>query len=682
MPSFGRKSRAALIVRMAVAAVLMAALPPTVIVISGLISYLRLERSIVEKMDQYYLNLSKPGREEYLLEGDEVFEVPYMASRLSVAAVPTRLLDAQGLLMGEFESEKAVSVRDPEDIPAFLKKALVAAEDATFYEHGGINYKAIARAAWVNLRSLRKKQGGSTLTQQLAKLMFTTRQKTYGRKVFEALCARKLESKFTKDQILLMYLNFVNFGHGSFGVESASRYYFGKPSRRLELAEAALLAGVVANPTRYSPLSRPELARQRQKIVLTRMARLGFIPANSVDRYLLDFWKTMEERLKIPEASFWRMRVNKAPYAVEAVRRALEKEFSKERLLKGGLTIHTTIDLRIQKAAEDALRAGLAAENKAALALSTATPPVEGALAAVRTSDGAILALVGGRGFDFSNQLNRSQDIARPIGSSIKPFIFAAALETGRWKPEDPMLDEPQHFKLPGGKSWSPQNYGNKYFGEVTLREALHRSLNSVAIKLLQSIDIDLALDLLTEAANVPKKDLPRNLSLALGTADLSPVQLAAAYSVLANGGHAVSPGLLRAVEDRDGNPVLTPQSLRHSSADVPLRRVLTKETCTAITAMLQGVLQDPAGTAYGAARRAGLNLPAAGKTGTTSDYRDAWFAGYTPEISASVWIGHDDMRVPLEHGRTGGGLAAPIWMSFIKAAYRDLPTRDFDEMR
>jgi 1A family penicillin-binding protein len=632
-------------------------------------TYHRLERSIVEKMDQYYLNITTPNREEYLLEGDEVFEVPYMASRLSVEAIPSRIYDASGRLIGEFSSEKALYVRSPDDVPTFLKKALVATEDGTFYEHHGINYRATARAMLANLRHLRMVQGGSTITQQLAKLMFTTRRKTLGRKIFEAFCARKLEEKFTKDQILLMYFNFAYFGHGCNGVESAARFYFGKSTPDLDMGECALLAGIVNSPIHFSPYEHPDLARARQHTVLVRMAKLHFLPASGVERYWNDFWVTMNQRLKSPESSFWRMNVNEAPYLVETVRRALEKDFDRDRIVKGGLRVRTTFDLDVQNAAQSAMRDGLTAVNRD---LPKGSAKVVGGLAAVRPSDGAVLALVGGSGFNFSDQLNRSKDIARPVGSSIKPFVYAVAFESGRFHPEDKMLDAPVKYHW-GGHVWAPQNYDRKYFGQVTLSEALHRSLNSVAIKLLDSVDIDAVIRLLSDATGIPRDSWPRNLTLALGTADISPLQLAGAYSLFVNGGKTVRPYYISSIEDRDGAVIKTggPQA---DEAKV----VLSTATCATMVSVMQGVFA-PHGTAYGAAKRTGFNLPAAGKTGTTNDYRDAWFAGVTPDMAATVWVGHDDMRVPLGHGETGGVFAAPIWMNFVKAAYRNRPTKSFN---
>src|SRR6185312_15680622 len=359
-------------------------------VLSGWWRYHSRERDIVERMDQYYLNLTVPGREEYLLEGDEVFEVPYMASKMSVAAVPTRILDDKDRLIAEFSVEKGQYVRSPDDLPSYLKKSLVASEDAHFYSHHGIDWKATSRAAIVMLTHVRRPQGGSTLTQQLAKQMFTTRKKTLGRKIFELFCAFKLEQKYTKDQILLMYLNFAYFGHGCFGVESASQYYFGKPASALDVGEAAMLVATIPNPNKYSPLDNPDLAKARLRTVLGRM--------------------------QSPEVSFWRTRVNAAPYVVEYVRRQMLRSVTKERLLKGGLTIRTTFDLDFQRAAQEALAERLAHENAPnAQADEDGEPagkdePVEGAVAAVRPTDGALLALVGGSGFTFQNQLDRASD--------------------------------------------------------------------------------------------------------------------------------------------------------------------------------------------------------------------------------------------------------------------------------
>ncbi|MDD5657504.1 MAG: PBP1A family penicillin-binding protein [Elusimicrobia bacterium] len=647
------------------AAVLLPPLLAAGMLVNGWWNYRRLETSIVGKMDQYYLNISAPNREDYLLEGDEVFEVPYLASKLSVAAVPTRVLDASGRLICEFSGEKTAYVRDPAELPAFLKKALVATEDGTFYRHGGLNYRAMARAMLANLRHLRHVQGGSTITQQLAKLMFTTRKKTYGRKIFEAFCARKLERKFTKDQLLLMYFNYAYFGHGAFGVESAARFYFGKSTRDLDLGESAMLAGIVNSPGRFSPYENPAAAKARQRTVLTRMAKLGYIPASAVERYCDEFWKAGDARFKAPESSMWKMTVNEAPYLTETVRRALGREFSRERITKGGLVVRTTFDLEIQKAAQQALREGLAAFWREDLSTG---PRVQGGLAAVEPRSGAVLALVGGAGFNFSNQLNRALDIARPAGSALKPFVYAAAFESGRYRPEDRMLDAPIRYRR-GGKVWAPRNYNGKYYGEVTLAEALQRSLNSVAIRLLEAVDIDAVIGLLSGAAGIPRESWPRNLTLALGTADVSPLQLAAAYSVFANGGRPVRPYFIASIEDRDG------AALGGAAPAPASETVLSSGTCRAVASVLRGVF-GAGGTAHAAALRTGFNVPAAGKTGTTNDYRDAWFAGFTADLSAAVWVGHDDMRAALGQGETGGRFAAPIWMSFIKAVYRNRPTK------
>ncbi len=646
--------------------------------LSGWWRYHQLESSIIEKMDAYYLNLTVPGREEYLLGEDEAFEVPYMASKLSVAAAPTRILDDKDRLLAEFSVEKGQYVRSPDDLPAFLKKALVASEDAHFYEHRGVDWKATARAIAVTLSHARRPQGGSTLTQQLAKQMFTTRKRTLGRKIFEYFCVRKLEQKFTKDQILMMYLNFAYFGHGSFGVESASRYYFGKPASALDVGEAAMMVGIIPSPNKYSPLDSPELARPRQRTVLKRMAKNGFIPESSVERIESEFWDRFTKRASVPEVSFWRTRVNEAPYVVEFVRRQMLRSYSKERLLRGGLTIRTTFDLDAQKAAQRALRERLAKENDpSAKPDEDGEPagkesPVEGAIAALNPKDGALIALVGGTGFSFQNQLDRASDGRRLMGSSIKPFVWAEAYETGRYTAGSKFLDEPVTYKIGGGRKWSPHNYGNKYFGEVRLDFALWKSLNSVSIKLLKEIDIDKVLEALVKAAGVPRERLPRNLSLALGTADISPVQMAAAYAVFANGGHAVHPWWLRRVEDRDGK-ALSEGEAPKAEGEV----VMSSMTARAVIDTMKGVLGSE-GTAYASARRLGFNIPAAGKTGTTNDYRDAWFAGVTPELSAAVWIGHDDMRTAMSPGKAGGSIAAPTWMSFVKEIYMSKPTKDF----
>ena len=652
-----------------VLACLVAALGAAAFVFHGWWTFHENERSIVERMDQYYLSLTAPAREQYLLPDDETFEVPYMASKLSVAAEPTRIYDANERLMGEFSVDKAQVVRDPADLPLFLKRALIASEDGTFYQHHGINWLATARAFVTDLRHMRVVQGGSTITQQLAKMMFTTRKKTFGRKVYELFCARKLEEKFTKDQILLMYLNFAYFGHGCFGVESAARYYFGKSTRELELPEAAMLVAIIPNPRRYSPFENLDLAKARERTVLSRMAKLGFVPDRSIDKIADDFWHKMEARSKTRdrEISFWRMRVNEAPYPIEYLRRELLKSFTKEQLLKGGLRIHTTFDLDYQKAAEKAVRDVLREQN----ADESAASPIEGSMVALRPSDDAILAMVGGSAFDFQNQLNRAVDSRRLIGSAVKPFIYADAFETGKHKPDDVMDDHPLHFSLPGGRTWSPRNYGNKYHGLVDLHYALADSMNSVAIQILQQLDLSEVIGRLSAASGVPVERFPRNLTLALGTVDMSALELSRAYATFVNDGRSAQPYAIRYIEDRDGK-VLEDFRTRPEPAVV-----FSTTTCAQALDLMEGVLK-PKGTAYAAARRTGFNIPAAGKTGTTNDYRDAWFAGVTPDLAAAVWMGHDDMRVPLGEGKAGGAISAPAWMNFVKSVYRNRPTREF----
>ena len=648
-------------------------------ILSGWLNYRAHKTTIIERMDAYYLNLTVPGREEYLLSEDEAFEVPYMASKLSVSASPTRILDDKDRLIAEFSVEKGQYVRSPEEIPSMLKKALVASEDGHFYQHAGVDWKATARAIAVTLTRARRAQGGSTLTQQLAKQMFTTRKRTAGRKIFEYFCVRKLEEKFTKDQILMMYLNFSYFGHGAFGVESAAHYYFNKPASALDVGEAAMLVGIIPSPNKYSPLDSPELARPRQRTVLKRMVKDGYLPESAVERIESEFWEKYDKRARIPEVSFWRTRVNEAPYVVEFVRRQMLRVYTKERLLRGGLTIRTTFDLDAQKAAQRALRERLAKENDpSAKADEDGEPagkeaPVEGALVALDPKNGALLALVGGGGFSFQNQLDRAMDGRRLMGSSVKPFVWARAYETGKFGPDSKMIDEPVTYSIGGGRKWSPHNYGNKYFGEVRLDLALWKSLNSVAIKLLKELDLDDVLEELSKALDVPVQKLPRNLSLALGTADVARVQVAAAYAAFANGGRAVKPWWLRGVEDRDGKKL--------SEGDAPKAEgavVFSSATARLTLETMRGVITQPEGTAHASATRVGFGVPAAGKTGTTNDYRDAWFAGVTPDVSAAVWIGHDDMRVAMSPGKAGGAIAAPVWLSFIKELYQNRPTRDF----
>ncbi|MFA5138990.1 MAG: PBP1A family penicillin-binding protein [Elusimicrobiota bacterium] len=653
-------------------AVALAGLAPAAFLFGhGYYKFKTLEASVTSKMDKYYLAVTAPERAEYLLSDDEVFEVPYMASTLSAAPEPSRIYDSTGRLIGEFAKDRELYAGDPAQLPDWLKKALVATEDRTFYSHHGVNYLAMAKALADDVFSTRRTPGRSTLTQQLAKLLFTTRQRTWSRKVFELFCAKKLESKFTKDQILLMYLDFAYFGHGCFGIEAASRLYFNKPAASLELGEAAMLVGILPSPNKYSPFIDPDLAQARHRTVLRRMAQAGFIPAAAVERYSREFWQSMAGRMRLPQTSFWRMSVNEAPYFIEHVRRQLEDEYTKERVLKGGLRVYTTLDLGAQRAAEGALLDGLRAETEHfKLTHPSATASVEGAFAAVDPASGGILAMVGGSGYSFRNQLDRASGGRRPIGSSVKPFVYAVAFEKGTFTPEDKLTDERVRYRQGPGRTWSPRNYGNKYYGEVTLRLAVARSLNTVAVQVLAALDIDDVIALLSGASGAAASNFQRDLTLALGTCSLTPVELAAAYSIFVNDGRPVRPHSIVKVEDRDGKVLR-----EHAPAAEP--PLLSTATCHAMLDVLQGVFQAE-GTAYAVAKRDGFSMPAAGKTGTTDDYRDAWMAGVTPDISAVVRIGNDDMRLSLGDGRSGGSVAAPVWVRFMKEVYRHRPTRPF----
>lgn len=432
-----------------------------------------------------------------------------------------------------------------------------------------------------------------------------------------------------------------------------------------------MIVGIIPSPNKYSPFIDPDLAQARHRTVLRRMAQAGFIPAAAVERYSREFWESMAGRMKLPQGSFWRMSVNEAPYFIEHVRRQLEDEYTKERVLKGGLRVYTTLDLDAQRAAEAALLGGLLAETESyKVSHPSAAVPVEGAFAAVDPASGGILALVGGSGFSFRNQLDRASGSRRPIGSSVKPFIYATAFEKGKFTPEDKLDDARVRYRQGTGRVWSPRNYGDKYCGEVTLRLALVRSLNTVAVQVLAALDIDDVIALLSGASGAAASNFQRNLSLALGTCSLTPVELAAAYAVFANGGRPVRPYSISRVEDRDGKVLK-----EHVPAPAP--PLLSTATCRTVLGVLQGVFQEE-GTAYAAAKREGFTMSAAGKTGTTDDYRDAWMAGVTPELSAVVRIGNDDMRLPLGEGRSGGAVAAPVWVRFMKEVYRHRPTRPF----
>ncbi len=563
-------------------------------------------------------------------------------------SITSRVYSDNNKLLAEFflENRTPVSLTD---VPAMLINALIATEDTRFYSHHGLDLRGIARAFIRNIRAHKVLEGGSTLTQQLAKVLFLTPERSYTRKLKEMALALRIEQRYTKQEILSLYLNQVYFGSGAYGVEAAAHAYFGKSVKELDIAECALLAGLPRSPKHYSPFKAPESARGRRAYVLSRMAEMGSISRAQAE----DAKKEPLPSRPIERAG------GPAPYFVEYIRQKVEDRFGASILYSGGLDIYTSINDDLQKYAELAVTEGLI-KIEARHRKTHAPQPLQAALVAIEPFTGHILAMVGGRDFSES-QFNRAWQALRQPGSSFKPIIYAAALERG-FCATDILDDSPITIKIDRNKTWSPENFSHTYQGPVTLRKALAQSLNIPTVKLFEKIGAD---EVIRYARNFGiRSPLSRYLSLALGSSDITLFELTSAYTVFANHGTKLGPVSILTITDNSGRILYTNDAL-------PVQ-VMKPETAYLMTNLLKGVVEQ--GTGWQARE---LGRPVAGKTGTTNDYRDAWFIGYTPNIVAGVWVGYDDHR-SIGTKETGARAALPLWLSFMKKAVADREPEDF----
>ena len=564
--------------------------------------------------------------------------------QVGTMAQATLLLDAHDAPAFTIYQEQRIDV-PLSGMSQHLVRAVVAIEDQRFYEHSGVDIVRVAGAALNNLREGRRAQGGSTLTQQLARQSFLTLDKTIRRKVKEIIVAARLEREFTKDQILELYLNKVYFGDGLYGAEAASLGYFGKHANELDVAESALLAGLVKSPSTYAPTVSRDRAIARRNLVLEQMRDTGAIDAATYSA-AVESPLTMNDALR-REESF-------GLYFKEEVRKQLVQQFGWERVYQGGLKVYTTIDPEAQKAAESEIARALAdiekrrSRNKRVPAANE--PPLQGALVAMDPHTGEVRALVGGRDFDAS-PFNRATQARRQPGSAFKPFVYAAALERGyspgtlltnlndpvmtvqgEWVPEDEHLESP----------------------EMTMRTALRTSSNRAAVRMLEEVGIP---ETVAYAKRLGVGSVPSVPSLALGSGEVTLLSMTAAYGAFANEGMLPQPTFIRRVEAADGTVLLETRPAQE--------RAVSEATAFMMSAMMADVIN--AGTAW-TARREGFTLPAAGKTGTTNDYHDAWFVGYTPKLVAGVWVGYDQPRTIVGNGYAAE-LAVPIWGRFMRTA-------------
>ena len=667
----------------------------------------------------------------------------------------TQLYARDGSVFATFARERRVMLKEGE-IPLMLQRAVLASEDSNFFQHGGIDALGIARAALADLRAGKVVEGASTITMQLSRTLFLSRERTWRRKVEEAFLAVELEKNYSKPQLLTLYLNLVNLGHGNYGVEAASRYYFGKPAAKLTLPEAATLVGIIPAPSRYSPYRTPEQVVKNRNRVVRRMLAEGFIDRRQHD-------EAVAQPLLVATQQAEKMF---APYFSEDIRKHLEAKYGATALYEGGLQVRTTLDRQIQEAAEKAVRAGLlrldhrrgwrgpiahldaadldsqelptwgqgepvpgrwyqgvVLESKGAAAqvkvgdgvytldakgiawtrrtspgsllkrgdvawfrlealAETAKakdakdakadaktdekpapeeapelkifleqePRMEAAAVVIEHRTGAVRAMVGGWDFD-RNKFNRITQARRQVGSAFKPLVYGAALEAG-WTPSDTLLDAPTYFRGGDGRmSYRPENYYKKHYGIVTLRRALEQSINVPAVKLWDLVGGKRVIDFAQRCGI--RTRLPNYPSISLGAADLIPMELAAAFATIANQGVYIEPHPIERITGSDGQVLQQHFPATYSST--------TPATAYVLTHMMEGVIDH--GTAY---ELHDLPIDIAGKTGTTDDFSDAWFVGYTPRYTMLTWVGYDQKR-SLGSGMSGAVAALPIWRSMAE---------------
>ena len=549
----------------------------------------------------------------------------------------SRVYSSDGKVLAELYLERRTFIPHYQ-IPEHVKKAFIAVEDVRFYNHPGVDFIGIARALWHDIKAGGVVEGGSTITQQLARMLFLKPDKSIKRKIKEAALSIRIEQRYTKDEILGMYLNQAYFGTRAYGIEAASQTYFGKPTNELSIADAALLASMPKAPSKYSPFKNPEKARSRRTIALKQMMDSHFITQAQSEE---------AENVPLPETPHFRK--YDAPYFIENLRQNLEGKFGTE-LYTSGYRIYSTLDSGMQRAAEEAITNGLHSLEK------RVKPGVEAALVAIDLRTGQIKAFVGGSNF-WKNQFNRATQALRQPGSAFKPFVFITAIENGMMS-EDIVRDSPVSFAgAKPGQRWIPRNYDGKYYGNVTLRTALAKSLNCATVRLATDIGIDGVIEMARRLGI--RSQLHRYLPLAIGASDVTLIDMVYAYSAFASG---QQPKIMfyERILNRDGVVIEENKPV--------IEHVLSEEDVQEMKILLKAVVEE--GTAV---RAKELKRPIFGKTGTTNDYTDAWFIGFDERLVVGVWVGRDD-HTPIGPKETGARAALPIWIDFMKTAPLQIP--------
>ncbi len=602
--------------------------------------------------------------------------------------VGSKVYSADGELLGEFSTKKCELI-SLHEMPLHLQKAFIATEDDKFFEHKGVRPETIINGALYALKRGRPR-GGSGITQQLARgvpELGVGKEDTIQRKIREAIVSLQIERRFTKDEILELYLNQLFLGISAYGVEAAARQYFGISCRDITLGEAAMLAGLARTPNKNQPFRYFDNAFQRRNIVLGQMLENGFITQAEHDAAVMEDLAaellTPEKKAQLEQTGQGIFAENKAPYFVEVIRGFVLGKYEVEEVFEDGLEIHTTLDMRLQRAAEETLFAALDAfDEKKKKNLEKAGKldefvPVAGALVCIDNrapNQGFVRAMVGGRVFS-QEKYNTAAQARRQPGSSVKPFVWAAAIASG-YTPSSILVDEPFVRMDGAGKPWSPQNFGGTYHGPISLRQALEQSVNVISVKLVDQLGVPLVRSYLQRCGITTPIDDTVGLTLGLGSAEVTVLDQCVAYSCFANGGVRNDPVLLTDIRNRDGLPRYDYNTF------VKREQALDTRVAYVVLHMLEGVCEPDAKRGYYPTghRTKALGRPRAGKTGTTNQSRDVWFCGCTPDYTCVVWIGYRDNR-SLGQGRefTGGTLAAPVWTQFMTIAEEGLPIRDFD---
>jgi 1A family penicillin-binding protein len=561
------------------------------------------------------------------------------------SAQNSKVYAADGTLLCELHGDEDREVIALEKMPDYLKKAVIAIEDSDFYRHKGINVKAVIRALWANVVKGTVVQGGSTITQQYVKGAYVGPKRTLWRKIQEAHLANQLEQKYSKNKILELYLNDIYFGRGCYGIFTAARRYFGKPPEQLTLAECAALAGIVRSPSYFDPYVRPQEVLQRRKLVLERMHEQGYIT-----RAEMQTAENEPMNLAPPNKVYV---VRRAPYFCDYITEFVRQKYGDQQAFRGGLRIYTTIDLRIQDDAENAIK--------------RMTDPNEGpdaALACIDPRTGYIKAIVGGKNYAVS-QFDVATDGHRQAGSSFKVFVLARALADSVSPNQTYDGSSPRIINLPDGGKWNVSNYAGHGSGETTIRSATVHSINVVFAQLIMDVGPARVAEMAKQMGI--QTEIEPNPAIALGGLHIgvTPLEMASAYGTLANGGnHAIARSISK-VTDSNGNVL--------ESNDPETHRVLDSRVAAKANEILSEVVSSGTGTG------ASIGRPQAGKTGTTEDHADAWFVGYTPDLVAAVWVGYPQGRISMG-GMTGGSLPASIWRAFMSAALKGTPPTAFSE--